>query len=55
MVEEQIEKEFDNKLYNYVDWREIIYQMSLDFYQYNNKDNFENILRENNEEYYPTG
>lgn len=55
MVEEQIEKEFDNKLYNYVDWREIIYQMALDFYQYNNKDNFENILRENNEEYYPTG
>ena len=37
------------------DWREIIYQMALDYYQYNTQDDFEIILGQNNLDYYPTG
>lgn len=38
-----------------VDWREIIYQMALDYYKHNTEDEFELRLRENNIQYYPTG
>ena len=37
------------------DWREIIYQMAIDYYQHNTEDNFELELRANNLEHYPTG
>lgn len=38
-----------------VDWREIIYQMALDYFQHNEEDDFELDLRDNNLDYYPTG
>ena len=49
-------KSFDGKVYvsnikdaeNGVDWREIIYQMALDYYHNNSKDDFYVKLRENN-------
>ena len=37
------------------DWREIIYQMSLDFYKYNQLDNFNAKVAEANPDLYPTG
>ena len=49
---------------NYVDWREIIYQMALDYYQYGYYTNTEKKIaddkflakvRENNIDYYPSG
>ena len=59
LINDQIEKEYEEYeklgLLNYVDWREIIYQMSLDYYQHNTEDEFELKLRENNLAYYPTG
>jgi hypothetical protein len=39
----------------FVDWREIIYQMSLDYYKHNHEDDFLYNLAQNNLEYYPTG
>lgn len=38
-----------------VDWREIIYQMSKDYYQLNHKDDFELMIIDNNKQYYPKG
>ena len=38
-----------------VDWREIIYQMALDYYKYGHLDNFELMVRRANPDYYPTG
>lgn len=38
-----------------VDWREIIYQMALDFFQYNQKDDFLAVIGANNNVLYPTG
>jgi len=38
-----------------VDWREIIYQMALDYFQHNEEDDFELDLRDNNLDHYPTG
>jgi hypothetical protein len=40
---------------NFVDWREIIYQMAKDFYANNTKDDFELTLAQNNENFYPSG
>lgn len=38
------------------DWREIIYQMALDYFKYNHiKDNFTQLVAEANPNYYPTG
>ena len=37
------------------DWREIIYQMALDYFQYGETDGFKSEIIENNKEYYPTG
>lgn len=39
----------------YVDWREIIYQMALDFYKHNQEDNFSITLAQNNRQFYPNG
>jgi hypothetical protein len=59
LVLDQIEKEYEEYekqgLLNYVDWREIIYQMAKDYYQHNTEDDFELRVRENNLSYYPTG
>lgn len=37
------------------DWREIIYQMAVDYYKHNTEDDFELNIRNNNIEYYPSG
>lgn len=38
------------------DWREIIYQMALDYFKYNHKkDNFAQLVAKTNPDYYPTG
>ena len=59
LILDQIEKEYEEYekqgLLNYVDWREIIYQMAKDYYQHNTEDDFELKVRENNLAYYPTG
>lgn len=59
LILDQIEKEYEDYekqgLLNFVDWREIIYQMALDYYQHNTEDDFELRIRENNGDYYPTG
>ena len=38
-----------------VDWREIIYQMAIDYRRYNHEDGFEALVALNNLDYYPTG
>lgn len=43
-----------NRIYNQ-DWREIIYQMALDYYQHGQEEDFEQRIIENNYPYYPTG
>lgn len=44
-------------LYNYqiVDWREIIYQMAVDYYKYHTEDDFLSMIKEKNIRYYPSG
>ena len=37
------------------DWREIIYQMALDYYKHNQEDDFTVKVGRNNYDYYPTG
>lgn len=37
------------------DWREIIYQMALDYFQYNEEYDFKNTIIKNNKLYYSTG
>ena len=41
--------------YACVDWREIIYQMALDYYKHHEKDSFLMDVASNNGTYYPTG
>ena len=49
---DQIEFVADDNL----DWRELIYQMALDYFKYNHiEDNFTQLVAENNKDYYPTG
>jgi hypothetical protein len=42
---DRIEKEYEEYeklgILNYVDWREIIYQMAKDYYKHNTRDDFE--------------
>lgn len=61
-IETQV-KEYQ-ELLNLVDWREIIYQMALDYYRYAHatdtkqgllEDEFLSKIRKNNIDYYPTG
>lgn len=70
-VNDQIDKEYDDYIksgeINLVDWREIIYQMSLDYFQHYEEDSFLSIIAKNNIiteylkdgpvtiSYYPTG
>lgn len=42
------------RIYNQ-DWREIIYQMALDYYKHGQEEDFEQRIIENNYPYYPTG
>lgn len=57
-------KNYENeneKIYKDIDWREIIYQMSLDYFQHNEEDNYNvmivnnNLRPDGNGSYYPTG
>lgn len=41
--------------YSICDWREIIYQMAIDYYKYGHNDDFNAALAQNNSYYYPTG
>lgn len=65
MVEEQIKQEIEDwekkNEYRKVDWREIIYQMALDYFKYNQDEDFLSKVRDNNTLFgsltslYPTG
>ena len=59
LVSDQIDKEFEEYekqgLLNYVDWREIIYQMATDYYKHNTEDTYESQLAINNAPYYDSG
>lgn len=59
LVSDRIEQEFEEYerlgLLNYVDWREIIYQMARDYYKHNTEDTFEQNVALNNAPYYSTG
>lgn len=59
LIFDKIEKEYEEYekqgLLNYVDWREIIYQMAKDYYKNNTLDDFELLVKSNNEPYYTTG
>ena len=59
LIADQIEKEIASYLangqLNYVDWREIIYQMAIDFYQHNTEDNFSLTIAANNPQFYANG
>lgn len=59
MVADKIEKEYKEYeaqgILNYVDWREIIYQMAKDYYKHNTEDTFEMNIALNNDLYYPSG
>lgn len=50
-------KNFNGEIFeaSSLDWREIIYQMALDYYKYNTEDDFELKLIENNPIHYPSG
>ena len=39
----------------YTDWREIIYQMAVDFYELNEQDDYLSIIGNNNKDFYPSG
>ena len=58
-IEDKLDKEYEEYLasgkLNFVDWREIIYQMAVDFYANNQKDDFELTLSKNNEQFYSSG
>ena len=45
----------NNEMLKFVDWREIIYQMAIDYYNHNHEDDFLYNLAQNNLDYYPTG
>ena len=51
----ELEEEREYKNIERVDWREIIYQMALDYYKYNQRDDFLSLIATNNPIYFPTG
>ncbi len=61
LVSDRIDKEYEEYeklgLLNYVDWRELIYQMALDYRKHNRDDNFAVQLIQNHKQYslYSTG
>lgn len=64
-VQDQIDKEYEDMIasgkINFVDWREIIYQMAKDYYQHNQESDFYFNIKNNNikfdkiNSYFPTG
>ena len=53
-ITEEFEKQVNNAIL--VDWRELIYQMAVDYFKYNHKvDNFTQMIAAANPEHYPTG
>ena len=56
VVQDQIDKEFEEAMnsgkINLVDWREIIYQMAVDYYKYNQDEDFLYKLKNNNANVY---
>ena len=59
LIENKIDDEFndliDKGMVNLVDWREIIYQMALDYRRHYHEDDFLYYLAQNNMDYYPSG
>lgn len=59
LVIERIEKEYQDMLNNgtiqFVDWREIIYRMAVDYNRHNYEDDFLYQVSQNNLDYYPSG
>ena len=60
-VTENYSEKYPNKTHKIVDWREIIYQMALDYYHYNQEDDFSsklqlyNIDNNSGKSYYESG
>lgn len=52
---EYYKEQLDKLKGSFVDWREIIYQMSIDYLQHNHDDDFLAKIAENNRDYYPSG
>ena len=59
LIEDQLQKELDaylaSGMLNFVDWREIIYQMAKDYYANSNNDEFTSHVANQNALYYPSG
>lgn len=59
LVSDRIDKEYEEYerlgMLNFVDWREIIYQMALDYYRHNTENDFEQLVSKNNAPYYSSG
>ena len=59
LIEDQLQKEWEEYLasgkLNFVDWREIIYQMAKDYYANTNNDEFASQVSQKNLLYYPSG
>lgn len=54
-VQEEWEKYLASGMLNFVDWREIIYQMAKDYYSNSNTDDLAHNISTNNLLYYPSG
>lgn len=62
LTEEEMERfeaawaeQVKNLKYACVDWREMIYQMALDYYKHHEEDEFLSTIAKNNPNHYPTG
>lgn len=55
LINNKYQEMINNGTLMFVDWREIIYQMAIDYYNHNHEDNFLYDLAQNNLDYYPTG
>lgn len=55
LINDKYQEMINNGTLMFVDWREIIYQMAIDYYNHNHEDNFLYDLAQNNLDYYPTG
>ncbi len=51
----ELQKQLTGENINYVDWREIIYQMALDYRKHYHDDDFLYQIAQNNKDYYPSG
>lgn len=55
LINNKYQEMINNGTLMFVDWREIIYQMAIDYYNHNHEDDFLYNLAQNNLDYYPTG